>query len=305
MDDPRPWPPVAAIILTYNGCQTTLNCLASAVQLDYPSVTLVVVDNGSTDGSAECIRERFPQVTVVRIEHNVGVTEGYNAGLRWLLEHDYEYALLLNNDVLLAPDLLRVLIRAAERHPEASLFSPKIYLGAPPSTRLYWSGGWLTLNPVGAPTRGYRRRDRGKYDDVCYAQLAASTAVLVRCQMIRDVGLLDPAFYYLCDDFDWSLRAAQKGHRVLYVAAGKVWHLESSTIGYLSPRMVYYYVRNMRLLIEHHFPRWRAMQVTLAVQVPLFMAMLIVTGRVHGIRAPIWGVLDHRRACYGKCRRPL
>lgn len=298
-------PPVAVIILAYNGCQTTLNCLASVVQLEYPCYTVTVVDNGSTDGSAEQIRAAFPQVNVIRLEHNIGVTEGYNTGLRWFLEQDYEYGLLLNNDVLLAPDMLRTLVAEAEAHPEAGLLSPKIYLGAPPSRRLYWSGGWLTLSPVGAPTRGYRRYDRGQYNRMCYAQLAASTAVLVRRTMVQDIGLLDPAFYYLCDDFDWSLRAGKKGYRILYVPAAEVWHLESLTIGFLSPRMVYYYVRNMHLLVKRHFPNWWAMRLMLAIQVPLFMLALVLTGKAYGVRAPIWGWLDHRCGRYGKSERPL
>jgi GT2 family glycosyltransferase len=155
------------------------------VGLDYPSYTVVVVDNGSVDGSPADLCSEFPDVELIALERNMGLSEGYNAGLRWALTRGHDYALLLNNDVILRPDVLRLLVDAAERHPDAGLVSPKIYLGQPPSDRIYWTGGWLTLKPWGAPTRGYRQRERGRFDDAREADLAANTAVLARCQMVR------------------------------------------------------------------------------------------------------------------------
>jgi hypothetical protein len=265
----------------------------------------VVVDNGSTDGSLERIRSRFPEAVLIAHDRNMGVSKGYNSGLRWTLERGYDYAFLLNNDVLLAPDALRVLVDEAERHPGAGMVSPKIYLGQPPSDRIYWTGGRLTLNPFRAPTRGYRRRDRGRYDEVCEVQLAAIAAALVRSEVIRKVGLLDPDFFYMCDDFDWCLRARESGYRVLYVPDAHVWHLESFSIGFLSPRMVYYYVRNMLLLARRYYPRPRLLHATLMTQVPIFMAILLATRGPSAMRAPLWAIADYRSDRFGEALRPL
>lgn len=296
-------PSVAVVVLNWNGGQITLDCLASVERLDYPRRSLIVVDNNSTDGSPERIRSCFPEVELITHTQNLGLSEGYNSGLRWSLERGHDYTLLLNNDVVLAPDALRLLVGEAERRPEAGMFSPKIYLGEPPSDRLYWTGGWLTLNPFGAPTRGYRRRDQGQYDEVCEIQLAANTAVLVRCEMVRDVGLLDPAYFYMCEDFDWSLRARQSGHKVLYVPGARVWHLECATIGFLSPRMVYYYLRNMMLLARRYHSRPHLMQAMPTFQVLLFMVMFLVTGKPGGLRACLWALIDYRRGRFGETAR--
>ncbi|NLF02268.1 MAG: glycosyltransferase family 2 protein [Anaerolineales bacterium] len=296
-------PGVTVIVLNWNGAQTTLDCLTTVCAQDYPRYTVAVVDNGSTDGSPVIIGSAFPQVELITLTRNVGLSEGYNAGLRWALEQGCRYVLLLNNDVALAGDMLRVLVEEAERDPQAGLVSPKIFLGPPPSDRLYWTGGWFTLNPFRAPTRGYRCRDRGCWEDVCEADLSANTAVLARVEMVQAVGLLDPDYFYMCEDFDWSLRARQAGFRVLFVPHAHVWHLESATMGFLSPRMVYYYVRNMLLLSQRYLPHWRALRAMLYLQVPLFMVALLVIGRADGLRAPLWAVEDYRAGRFGQSER--
>ena len=298
-------PSVTVVVLNWNGGQTTLDCLASVEQLDYPNYSVVVVDNGSTDDTLAQIASRFPEIEQIVHTQNLGLSEGYNSGLRWSLEKGHDYTLLLNNDVLLAPDALRTLVDEAERCPEGSMFSPKIYLGEPPSDRFYWTGGWLTLNPFGAPTRGYHRRDRGQYDEVCEAQLAANTAVLIRSEAVRDIGLFDPAYFYMCEDFDWSLRARQNGHSIVYIPGARVWHLESATVGFLSPRMVYYYLRNMMLLARRYHPHPRLMQAMLTFQVLPFNAAFILTGRSGGLRSCLWALIDYRRGRFGMTTRSL
>ena len=298
-------PSVTVVVLSWNGGRTTLDCLASVEQLDYPDYSVVVVDNGSTDHTLAHICSRFPRAEPIVHTQNLGLSEGYNSGLRWSLERGHDYTLLLNNDVVLAPDALLTLVDEAERRPEAGMLSPKIYLGEPPSDRLYWTGGWLTLNPFAAPTRGYRRRDRGQYDEVCEAQLAANTAVLVRSKAVHDVGLFDPDYFYMCEDFDWSLRARQSGHRIVYVPGARVWHLQSATMGFLSPRMVHYYLRNMMLLARRYHPRPRLMQAMLAFQILPFNAAFILTGQSGGLRSCLWALIDYRRGHFGKTARHL
>jgi GT2 family glycosyltransferase len=298
-------PSVTVVVLSWNGGRTTLDCLASVEQLDYPDYSVVVVDNGSTDNTLAQVSSRFPEVERIMHNQNMGLSEGFNSGLRWSLAQGHDYTLLLNNDVLLAPDALLTLVDEAERCPEAGMLSPKIYLGEPPSDRFYWTGGWLTLNPFGAPTRGYRRRDRGQYDEVCEAQLAANTAVLVRTKAVRNVGLFDPAYFYMCEDFDWSLRARQNGHRILYVPGARVWHLQCATIGFLSRRMVYYYLRNMLLLARRYHPHPRLMQAMLTFQVLPFNAAFILTGRSGGLRSCLWALIDYRRGRFGETTRDL
>ena len=120
-------PRVAAIVLDYNGRDVTLQALASLTAQDYPACDVVVVDNGSSDGSEAAIRAAYPGVAVVRSEQNLGPSGGGNLGFRWALEHGYDYALMLNNDIEVAPDFVRRLVEAAEADPKIGLVGPKAY----------------------------------------------------------------------------------------------------------------------------------------------------------------------------------
>ncbi|MGH9262163.1 MAG: glycosyltransferase family 2 protein, partial [Acidimicrobiales bacterium] len=92
-------PRVAAVVLNYNGREVTLQTLASLQGLTYPRFDVTVVDNGSTDGSAAAVADRFPQVKQLRVEANQGIAYGLNVGVRWALARDYDYVLILNNDI--------------------------------------------------------------------------------------------------------------------------------------------------------------------------------------------------------------
>lgn len=111
MSDPK----VAAIVLNFNGREVTLQTLASLERIDYPSVDLLVVDNGSSDGSYEAVAAQHPGVAQVRTEQNLGAAGGVNLGIRWAMERDYDYLLVLNNDIEVHPKTLRELTRGNQR----------------------------------------------------------------------------------------------------------------------------------------------------------------------------------------------
>ena len=126
---------VAAVVLNSNGREVTLHALASLAAMSYPRCDLVVVDNGSTDGSFAAVAAAFPAVEQVRTEENLGPAGGVNLGLEWALLHgsrDYDYVLVLNNDVEVAPDFLTELVAAAETDPMVGCVGPKAYYHTDP-----------------------------------------------------------------------------------------------------------------------------------------------------------------------------
>ena len=132
-------PTVCIVVLNWNRRDDTLDCLASLEGLDYPSRWTLVVDNGSTDGSAEAIERAYPAVDVIRAGENLGYAEGNNLGLREALKRGADYVLVLNNDTLVARQMLTHLVAAAEVDQQVGAAGPTIYFHEAPD--IIWSAG--------------------------------------------------------------------------------------------------------------------------------------------------------------------
>ena len=122
------FPLVAIIVLTWNQRDLTLDCLASLAEMDYPEdrLQVIVVDNGSRDGTAAAVRERYPHVTVLENGDNLGFAEGNNVGIRHALQGPAEYIMLLNNDTVVDRQMLAELLTVMEQHPEVGIVGPKM-----------------------------------------------------------------------------------------------------------------------------------------------------------------------------------
>src|SRR5579862_7546052 len=139
---PDQQPKISIIVLNWNGKQDTLACLESLVQLSYSNFEVIVVDNGSIDGSAAVIREQFPQFSLIENQENLGFAEGNNVGMRAALQRGAELVLLLNNDTVAAPDLLDHFVEMFESCHEAGILGAKIYLHGQKQTLDHLGGMW-------------------------------------------------------------------------------------------------------------------------------------------------------------------
>jgi GT2 family glycosyltransferase len=119
-------PKVSIIILTWNSYDVTRDCLLSLRKIDYPAFEVVLVDNGSVDGSGQKLAQNFPEVRVILNDKNLGFTGGANVGMRDVLARGTNYLLLLNNDTIVAPNFVTELVRVAERDERIGMVSPKI-----------------------------------------------------------------------------------------------------------------------------------------------------------------------------------
>ena len=136
-------PSVLAVVLNYNGRDLTLATVASLLTLDYPNLGILVVDNGSTDDSDAAIAAAFPQVRRVRTETNLGISGGLNLGFRLGLDEGWDYLMPMNNDIEVAPDLLRELVTAIEPDPTIGCVGPKCYYYFGDRRRIWSAGGRL------------------------------------------------------------------------------------------------------------------------------------------------------------------
>jgi GT2 family glycosyltransferase len=224
--DMLPKPMVRVVVLNWNGRDMTADCLRSLLAMQDVNFRILVIDNGSSDGSERFLRDSFSEVDVIANKYNVGFAAGCNIGMKWALEENAEYVLLVNNDTLLAPSLLRELVREAEAHPQAAILSPKIYYFAPPDA-IWWVGGTYTCWNGLAKHTDLGKRDTGKHDQIRDIDWATGCAMLLRCKTLRCVGLFDEQVFGNGEDLDLSLRMRRAGYTVRYVPTAQLWHREA------------------------------------------------------------------------------
>jgi GT2 family glycosyltransferase len=248
---------IYAVVLTWNGREDTLRCLASLQDIEPKGVHLLVVDNGSTDGTAEAIAERYPHVEVLVNERDLGFAAGCNVGMRYAINEGADYVFLLSNDTVAAPDTLRHLLDAALTT-GAGMLAPKIYYMADP-TRI-WSVG-AHRNPITLEISGDGRgqHDTGQWNSVLERDFLTGCVLLLSRRFLAEVGLFDERFFLYYDDSDLSLRARQAGEKLLLVPQAHIWHkVALSSGGSDSPTERYWMARSNVLFLHKHVrgPRW-------------------------------------------------
>ncbi len=244
-------PGVSIIILNWNGLEDTVECLQSLRKIDYENYNVTVVDNGSEGKEARVLGERFGNwVQVIENDRNYGFAEGNNIGMRQALEtSNPKYILLLNNDTIVDPAFLSELVRAAESDPRIGIVGPKIYYYDEPN-RIHFAGG-AYFRRIGQPFHiGQDEEDEGQYEGTRETGYITACALLIKRAVIEDIGLLDKDYFAYYEDLDWTVKARQRGHRVVFVPGSKVWHRVSSASGIGTPLYTYFSTRNRILFVR-------------------------------------------------------
>jgi len=259
-------PRVTIIVLNWNGLADTLECLGSLSRLDYPAYEVIVVDNGSTDGSPAAIRERFPDVELIENGKNRGFTGGNNVGLRRALEQGTDYALLLNNDTEVAPDFLQLLVQAADADPRVGIGGPTIYYFDQPRT--VWSaGGGIDWRRGKTRMLGLNELDAGQFgEEPREVDFVTGCALLVKRAVMEQAGLLDERFFAYYEETEWCVRARHAGFSIVHVPKAKVWHKIPLDGRDSSPLVHYYMTRNRLLFLRAAGAGWRVWGHVLFVQ---------------------------------------
>jgi len=301
------YPFVSMIILTWNQRDVTLECLDSLSALDYPHdrLQIIVVYNGSTDGTTEAIRRRFPVVSVIENSDNLGFAEGNNVGVRCALDLGVNYIMLLNNDTVVDRDMLKHLMAVAEADPSIGIVTPKIYYYDEP-TRIWCAGAAIDWRRLVTRRLRAEEIDDGTPEPVRKVDFASGCAICVRRTVIEQAGLLDPRFFIYYEETDWCVRVSQLGYRCVYVPQGMIWHKISSAMQEGSPRSAYYMARNVLLFLRKSLPGVRAYPaLAIALARELVFITVMSVGPRHRHRriernARLYGVLDFLRGRFGK-----
>lgn len=219
---------VAIVIVNYNGWRLTHDCLSSLQDLEYTSFQIVVVDNGSTDDSVTCLREKWPNLDLIEIEHNVGFTAANNMGGRRALEGDAEYVWFLNNDTVVDPGALSELVATLEADPRAGAAASVLYEMRTPEQVQVWGGGFVRLWSGTANTYFGPVPEKDLH-------FLAGTSWLIRRHVLETLGLFDERFFMYWEDADFSFRLRSAGWRLAVATRSRVWHVGSASMGDSSP----------------------------------------------------------------------
>jgi len=289
-------PKVFVIVLNWDGMVDTLACLSSLRKCNYDNKEVVVVDNGSSDHSAEIIQARFPEVHIIHNMTNEGFCKGNNIGIRYALDNKAEYVWLLNNDTEVESSTLSKLVENAEESTEIGLVSP-VLCYFEDKTKVQFSGSYIDLK-----TFEIHYPECKESPDAIFQTgpnvILWGTALLIKRTVIENIGLLDERFFAYWEDTDYSIRSIKGGFRNVVCKDARIYHKRPITpegeVPKKSSFYYYFYERNRILLQRKHaksrVERARILAMGLAngsAHVPLCpkeYVEIALTGVWHGIK---------------------
>jgi GT2 family glycosyltransferase len=258
-------PPVCIVILNYRNYPDTIECVRSVERIRYPDYRVVIVDNASDNESQRILQETFPRHRVVQAGRNGGYAAGNNVGIRIGLQEGAEFLLLLNNDTLVEPDFLDVLVAYALAHPQAGLLSPRIIEpGGGVSRRstrrrprlrdLAWNlgvGRWLGTNKAWLRWSYYE--DEYDFAQPKEVDVVSGSCMLMRRSLIDAIGLLDENTFLFYEEFILHEKMRATPFRSVVVPASQIFHKEGHSVRTIGTRAALarlsslnYYLRRYR-----------------------------------------------------------
>lgn len=242
-------PMVYAVVVTWNKKKDVLKLLEQLGRITYPleKLGIIVVDNNSTDGTAEAVESLYPSVELIRNRENLGGSGGFNTGMKWALKkgRDCEYLWLLDNDVLVHPDALKALVAVMKKNSSAGLCGSKI-LNIDNHDDLIEIGAFIDYR-IGDISRNIPdKKELADPDSVFEVDYVAACSLLARMEFVRKLGLWDDRLFIYWDDMEWGARFNTAGYKVLASNASIVYHpsWEGRTFYHSAIWRYYYRVRN-------------------------------------------------------------
>jgi hypothetical protein len=249
---------VSVIIVTRNRRAIVLECLGSVFKMNYPNFEVIVVDNASTDGTAEAIVQKYLRAKLIKARRNLGLNGGKNLGQK---KARGKYILFLDSDTVVDKHLLTELVKVAQNDAQVGIVCPKMYYSDEKDV-LWYAGASVNLWTSQTKNRGCNQKDSGQYDQLGETQFAP-TAYLVSAKACRKLKKHDESLFMTYGDTDYGFRARKAGFKVMFCPFAKLRHRlgreENSqtlrSLGYNLPMRAYYFARNRVVFMKRHAPR--------------------------------------------------
>ena len=262
---------VLVVVVNFNGGALLGQCLDSLSGQSFRDFRTVVVDNASTDGSADNLETAFPGVAVIRSANNLGFAAGNNLAIREA--GGTPFIALLNPDAIAQPDWLQRLVNAAHEHPDFALFGSRMYANA---QHTILDGVGDAYHVCGLPWRvGHGQQAQGRYLENHEIFAPCAAAALYRREVFKVTGGFDEDFFCYVEDVDLGFRARLAGMRALYVADAVVEHAGSGLVGKHSDFQLYHGHRNLVWAYARNMP-WPLLLLYLPQHVLMTLFTLLV-----------------------------
>ena len=270
----------AIILLNWNSYEHTANCIQSLQKCVGEGFDIIVVDNGSQDGSIQKLQQEFDQVFFLTYAINHGFAGGNNRGFQYALGKNYEYVMMLNNDVFVEPSFMHHLINYMDFHPEAGAIQPKIFFNN--DRTKVWNGGSRFASWLGwAYSKNYMRGEGNLQKTLHEVDWITGCALLVRSSILKEIGLLNENFFIYYEDVDLSFRIKHAGYKLMFHPDAVIYHIagmshkakKKGPEGYANPIVHYLNFRN-HLWLLRTWTKWYQWPTTLIAYFSYSLAVM-------------------------------
>lgn len=239
---------ISIITVNYNGIKDTIE-LIDSIPFDEYSLEVIVVDNASTQDETSIIKSKFPKVKVVRSDINLGFAGGNNLGFK---SSKGKYIFFVNNDTYFKAFNIDVLIQRLQSSTDIGIVCPKIRFSDNGQHIQY--AGYTKISRITTRNKsiGYNEPDKGQYDIAHPTYYAHGAAMMVKREVIEQVGMMPEGFFLYYEEIDWSIKITNAGFKIWYEPGFTIFHKESRSTGHNSPTRTYYLTRNRFLLVKRN-----------------------------------------------------
>ena len=246
-------PYLVTVILNTNRRDDTLECINSLNASTYDNHSIIVLDNQSTDGSVDVIKNTYPEIQIIELHENLGYGGNNNVGIKAAIERKADWIFVLNEDVIVSPNCLEQIVESGERDPDIGIIGPIVYHHQSP--HLIQSAGGTLGQHWEVAHAAVDEPDHGQFNNTREVDWISGCGIVVRRQAIEEVGLIDDRFFYYWDETEWCMRMHDNGWKVILVPSAKIWHKGVTVNHQPKPTVTYYATRNrLHTLAKHHAP---------------------------------------------------
>ena len=293
-------PELSIITVNYNGLKDTCELIESLQKyLLSLSYEIIVVDNASRDNEAVALKEKYPSITTIRSEKNLGFSGGNNLGIK---EAKGNYIFLLNNDTIIENDTFKFLIDRLNSSPKIGAVSPKIKFAFSPHSIQF--AGYMPLSTITLRNNliGFGEQDYGLHEIPIQTPYCHGAAMMIKKEVIDKVGYMPEIYFLYYEELDWSTQIEKAGYELWYEPLSTVYHKESQSTGQQSYLRTFYLTRNRLLYARRNrygITRWISILYQLMVAAPKNTLIFLLKGRTDLAKAIFKGIfaffkLEHK-----------